>query len=140
MTTTIQTTLTLSEVSEHFERWRSERKKGERIPEPLWGEAVKLLDEHNASQVARALRLSYTCLKQRRRRLDSDEDGELAGGKALFVELDPEFVDQVRPPSARPGAIELERADGTRLRLQPQSRAEMLAVVGYFMGAGSCCS
>ena len=40
--------------------------KGERIPQPLWHEAIELVDTHGVSQVTRTLRLSATDLNKRR--------------------------------------------------------------------------
>ena len=42
MKTPIESPLTLEEVAEHFEQWRRGKKKGERIPQQLWREAVVL--------------------------------------------------------------------------------------------------
>ena len=53
----IETPLTLQEVAEHFEQWRRGKRKGERIPEQLWQEAVSLVHTYGVSQVARTLRL-----------------------------------------------------------------------------------
>jgi hypothetical protein len=34
--------LALETAAEHFEQWRRNKKKGERIPEKLWSEAIDL--------------------------------------------------------------------------------------------------
>ena len=66
MKTPIETKLTLEAVAEHFEQWRRCKKKGERIPEHLWGEAIELLGRYGISQITRTLRLSGADLNKRR--------------------------------------------------------------------------
>ncbi|MGB5733073.1 MAG: IS66 family insertion sequence element accessory protein TnpB [Thiohalocapsa sp.] len=59
-------TLTLEEIAAHFEHWRREKKKGERIPDQLWSEAIALVKDYGLSQVTRRLRLSGRDLNRRR--------------------------------------------------------------------------
>jgi hypothetical protein len=56
---------TLITVQQAFEQWRSERNKGERIPEKLWAQAVELARRHRPSIVAKTLRLDANHLKKR---------------------------------------------------------------------------
>ena len=58
----IESTLTLEAVADHFEQWRRNKKKGERIPQTLWDEAIDLVETHGVSRVTRTLRLSATDL------------------------------------------------------------------------------
>ena len=62
----IESPLTLEAVAEHFEQWRSNKKKGERIPEQLWSEAIDLVGTYGVSQVTRTLRLGGADLNKRR--------------------------------------------------------------------------
>ena len=130
----VRPTLTLNGVAKHFEQWRSTKKKGERIPERLWSEAIGLLGEHSLSQVTRTLRLGWADLNQRRRMMDSGKDRQSIGGAMAFVEIDTSVVDQTLMPSDSTVAIELERSDGLRLRLHRAKRADMLALIERFMG------
>ena len=59
-------TWTLEEVAGHFEHWRRDKKKGERIPDQLWSEAIALIEDYGLSQVTRRLRLSGRDLNKRR--------------------------------------------------------------------------
>ena len=43
MTTPNPSVLTLEAVAEHFAQWREIKTARERIPEPLWREAIELL-------------------------------------------------------------------------------------------------
>ena len=48
-----ESTLTLEAIAAHFEQWRRRKKNGERIPEPLWQEAIDLLERYGVAQVTR---------------------------------------------------------------------------------------
>ena len=134
MKTAVKATLSLEEVAKHFEQWRSTKSRGERIPQRLWSEAVGLLEVYSLLQVTRALRLDWAKLKQHWRSLDCRKDSERIGGAMAFVEIDASAGDQNLMPSPGGVAIELERADGLRLRLPRAERADMLAVLERFMG------
>ncbi len=131
----IESTLTLEAVAEHFKQWRSIKKKGERIPEHLWNEAVGLVGTYAVSQVTRTLRLSGRDLNKRRGSIGTDRRRRgLAEGTA-FVELDRSLVGQALGPDANALWMELERPDGLRLRIQPTPGADLLALVEHFMRA-----
>lgn len=87
--------LTLETVAEHFSDWRSKKKRGERIPEPLWSEAIALVDRYSISQVTRRLRLSGQDLNRRRGAAYSDESGHVFRRKADTRS------DRIRPPSPK---------------------------------------
>ena len=63
--------LTLEAVAKHFEQWRSNKKKGERIPESLWFEAIGLASDYPLSRVCRDLHLCATDLKRHQSALSS---------------------------------------------------------------------
>ena len=130
----IESPLTLEEVAEHFAQWRRRKQKGDRIPEPLWSEALGLLGTYGVSQVTRTLRLSGTDLNKRRGQIGAGQRRQGAGGETAFVEIDPLVMDQAPGPEASAVWMELERPDGLRLRIRPTGGAEMLALVERFMG------
>ena len=131
--------LTLEAVAEHFAQWRSRKRKRERIPEPLWQEAIDLLDRYRISRVTRTLRLSGSDLNKRR--------GVSAGGRcrnsaavkakdasASFVEVTDPAAFQTAGRNATEGWLELRRPDGMRLHIHPSDGRELLALVDRFMG------
>ena len=128
----IGSTLTLEEVAKHFKQWRSVKKRGERIPQHLWSEAVDLVGTYGVSQVTRTLRLSGTDLNKRRGIIGTGRRRRGPEGGTAFVELEPTRVGQVLGPDASTRWLELERPDGLRLRIQG---ADLLAVVERFMRA-----
>ena len=134
MNARIESTLTLEEAAEHFEQWRKSKKKGERIPEPLWSEAIALVGTYGVSQVTRTLHLSGTDLNKRRGIIGTGKRRAGTGGKTAFVEVDPGLVDQALGPQASAAWMELERPDGLRLRIGPTGGADLLAVLDRFVG------
>jgi hypothetical protein len=140
MKTSIRATLTLKEVAEHFKQWRRVKKKGERIPDRLWSEAVGLIGAYGLSQVTGTLHLSGTDLNKRRGINGTGRRRRGSGGETAFVEIDRTLVDQAMGPEASAVWMELERPDGLRLRIQSTQGADMLALAERFMGVGSCCN
>jgi hypothetical protein len=128
----IESTLTLEEVAEHFERWRRNKKRGDRIPQPLWDEAIGLVETHGISQVTRTLRLSATDLNKRRGIVRASQRRQTLIAETAFVE-----VERAPIPVSDTEAMwmELERPDGMRLRIRPSQGVDMLALVDRFMGA-----
>jgi len=131
----IESPLTLEVVAEHFEQWRRGKKKGGRIPQQLWREAVGLVDTYGVSQVTRTLRLSGRDLNQRRGIFGASQCRQGSGEKTAFVEIDTVVMDQTFRPE--PGAtwMEVERPDWWRLRIRPSGGAELLALLERFMEA-----
>ena len=129
-------TFTLEEVAEHFEDWRRQKRRGERIPEQLWSEAIALVEAYGLSQVTRRLRLSGRDLNKRRGLLGSGRRRRRAEAPATFVELAPEVVVQAQRRQSTPGCLELIRPDGLRLRIEPGDGIDARAVLKRFMGVG----
>jgi len=125
---------TLEEVSRHIEQWRSGKKRGERIPQRIWDEALALVVTSGISRVSRTLRLSYTELDKRRRGIAAAQPRQGPAEASAFVEIDGAFLEQAARPEATAAWLELERPDGLRLRIRPSHRGELLALVERFLG------
>ena len=108
MKTITKPPLTLEAVADHFERWRSNKKKGERIPEALWFEAVGLVTDYPLSRVCRTLRLCATDLKRHQAALSAGKELAVARSERSFVEIDPAVVDQAMRAGGTPVLMELE--------------------------------
>ena len=135
MNACIESPLTLEEVAEHFEQWRSSKSKGERIPEQLWSEAIGLVGPYRISQVTRTLRLSGTDLNKRRGLVGAEQRRQRPEGKTAFVEIDPGLVDRSLGVERTEVWMELTRPDGLRLRIRPSGGADLLALVDRFLEA-----
>ncbi len=140
MKTSNGSTFTLEDVAKHFKQWRSVKKKGERIPDYLWSEAVSLVGTYGVSQVTRTLRLSGTDLNKRRGTNGEGQRRRDSGGGTSFVEIDRTLVDQALGPDTAVAWMELERPDGLLLRIQTARGADMLALADRFMGISACCN
>ncbi len=53
------------QVRASLERWREQRRRGERIPDDLWDAAAKLGESEGVSKTSQVLRLDYYDLKSR---------------------------------------------------------------------------
>jgi hypothetical protein len=112
----------LSAVAQQFAQWRQSRMnpRGERIPEPLWAEAVTLAKVLPLTRVARHLGLKPHALK--RRRGDHDNPPDTAHPPhSTFVEV---TADAGHAATAE---VEVHRPDGTRLRITYHDAAPALA-------------
>ena len=96
----------LARARSQFQAWRG-RRTGHRIPEPLWGLAVRLVNQHGVSRTAAVLGLDYYSLKKRA------ESGarEPASSSPAFVELPAPVV------LSRQCQFELDNGAGGTLRL-----------------------
>lgn len=106
----------LSDVQSKFERWRSNRRRGARIPTGLWRAAAEAAREHGVSKVAQALRLDYYGLKDRVESAAELSGPEPATGRG-FLEI---------PLGARSAAecvLQLEDGQGARLRVELKGAA-----------------
>ena len=142
MQPSIESPLTLEAVAEHFAQWRSGKKKGERIPESLWHEAVELVDAYGVSEVSRVLRLGGRDLNKRRGVSGSGQRRRWrAAGRTAFVEV--ERGSSTVPDSSLASSalwVELERPDGVRLRIHGDRSLDLPGLIGRFLEAPACCS
>lgn len=96
----------LKKVRGELEAWRGQRIKGQRIPEKLWGAAVRAVRRHGLNRVSRALGLDYYHLKKRSR---------ADGSEQVFVEVASVAPEVTEPPAAC--VVELEKGNGVRMRI-----------------------
>ena len=97
----------LQRVQGQFAAWRAGRRPGDRIPERLWKQAVKLAGKHGISHTSSALRLDYYSLKERLAQSRPQAESGLAD--ASFVELP--------APIAGEYSIEFEDGSGASMRV-----------------------
>lgn len=57
--------LTLADVQEQFEHWRTTRQQRSPIPQELWDAALSLVGRHSTLEISKALNLAHSKLKQR---------------------------------------------------------------------------
>jgi hypothetical protein len=91
-----------------FQAWRTQRKPGARIPQPLWAMAIRLAKTHGISRTSAALGLDYYSLKKR---TESPATPRQSGGPA-FVEITAPVV------AAKQCQVELDNGTGATMRVQ----------------------
>jgi hypothetical protein len=120
----------LDQLAAQFEHWRQSRSHPhDRIPEPLWDQAVALTQTLSPSRVAKHLRLGGKDLKHQIVKRQ---------GKAAALPTASGFVEVPRPPAQPQGVgsleVELHRPDGARLRIHsPDAALPLAAIVHSFL-------
>lgn len=102
----------LHHVTQQFAQWRASRTTPRgRIPQPLWAQAIALTQHFPLTRVAQQLGLTPQVLKRRREATRTVAVPPPAPCPAHFVE--------VQAPAWRTATteVEVQRADGTRLRI-----------------------
>jgi hypothetical protein len=129
----------LADLAEQFEQWRRTRPTAhERIPQPLWDQAVVLTTVLPCSQVAKRLRLSPTDLKKQCLARQGARVAEAASPHPDFIEVTPVGFE---PPAVPHGAvIEVERPDGSRLRLHYQDAPPLAIILRAFLEVAPGCN
>jgi len=112
----------LPQLAEQFTQWRQSRRtpRGPRIPEALWTEAVRLAQVLSRAPVAKALGLKPQALN---RRCAAVEEPSPAAPAA------PRFVEVATPWRTPTTEVEIQRPDGTRLRITYSETAPALAAL-----------
>ena len=134
----MESSLTLEVVAAHFDQWRRRKRKGDRIPDQLWCEAVELVSRYGVSRVIATLRLNGTDLNKRRGIIEAGRHEKTPGGDTAFVEMEPLVTDQAVRPESTAVWMELERTDGMRLRIRGERSVDLLRLVERFMEPRSC--
>ena len=98
-------------VRAELDEWRGQRRHGQRIPEEVWGTAVRAARRHGLNRVSRALGLDYYHLKKRSGLSKAKRNARPDSG-AVFVELEPGRVE-----TGAACVVELEKGNGVRMRI-----------------------
>jgi hypothetical protein len=119
-------------VANCFDAWRQTRTtRAEPIPHDLWEQAIALTALFPLTRVARRLRVSGGELKKRCAAHHAAQSTPATTAALSFVEVP---AAPVWPLPASGVEIELQRPDGTRLRMHaPAPQLPLLAVVRAFL-------
>jgi hypothetical protein len=122
----------LTHVADRFEHWRQTRTTPtEPIPHYLWEQAIALTTMFSISRVATRLRVSGGELKQRCAAHPAAQAAPVSPATLSFVEVPAVPAWPLRTMGIE---IELQRPDGTRLRIAAQEpQLPLLAVVRAFL-------
>jgi hypothetical protein len=110
----------LTHLTRHFAQWRQSRRTPRgRIPHGLWAQAVALTATLSVTRVAHQLGLTPHALKRRREVLNGTPAPTSLPQAPQFVEVAPAW----RSPTTE---VEIQRPDGTRLRIAYSEAAPAL--------------
>jgi hypothetical protein len=110
----------LTHLTRHFAQWRQSRRTPRgRIPHGLWEQAVALTATLSVTRVAHQLGLTPHALKRRREILNGTPAPTSLPQAPQFVEVAPVW----RGPTTE---VEIQRPDGTRLRITYSEAAPAL--------------
>lgn len=124
----VESSLSLSDVVEHFEQWRQTRTKRTAIPPSLMDQALSLVGRYTFTRITRSLRLSPATFRMKciERGLLKAKPGK--PDQPMFVKIKPE-------PSAPPSSIEMavHRPDGVSMGLRVTSREDASRFIMDFL-------
>lgn len=132
-TSTLSADPKLDQLARQFEHWRQNRSHpSERIPQDLWAQAAALAAVIPYSRVAKHLRLSPSDLKKQTVP-QPDLTRRTPAPPLSFIEVPPVSEHPMEGPETE---VELERADGARLRLRSgNTTLSLAALVRAFLEA-----
>ena len=126
--------LTLAEVRHRFDQWRSTKSLHDKIPEALWEAAASLVPPYTCSQVVKELRLDFTAFKHRVQRRTREQ---MSLVRSDFVEIPSSVISSfVRRSVSSCDCLEIERADGAKMRLQARAgqNFDVATLIDTFLG------
>ena len=135
MIDTIKQALSLNQVNQQFEQFRSGRKKQTKFPDTLWQQAITLLEHHSMTEVSRALRVSAQQIKAQMLKSRPNNDVQID-----FVEIkrpiDKNEAFNIEPQSdnALKTKVEIKRPDGAYLIISQLPEAALSKLLTHFMG------
>lgn len=105
----------LTQLAREFDQWRQHRRtRFERIPPPLWEQAIALSQMLPIAQIAKRIRLRGSDLKKRCAPPPAAGAGAAPSTALGFVEVSPPTAWPLPTPATE---VDLQRADGARLRI-----------------------
>ena len=116
--------LDIEEARRRLEVWRKSRRRGKRIPAPLWALAAALARTHGVSPVSQRLGLDYNGLK--RRAEATGRHGGLGSSPLLDSSNCPSLGSLAHGPNC---TVELARGEGARMTIRWEGK-EGLDLVG----------
>lgn len=133
--------ITLETVKRQFERWRSTRVSGSRVPKHLWDAVWPLTKQYTYSQLGSELKISPLRL---RAKMQQHSQVQASLPKNNFVDVpltalippapQPPSLEQkgLHPPIVR--TLEFTRPDGTALKASGLNHKDLYALVKNFLG------
>jgi len=132
---------TLSEVISHFEAWRATRVGKSRIPAHLWQEAIDLYPSYTVSEITKPLRLGHSDFKKKISQIEQN----LTPTDFIRIDQSPAKTDistsHQLPKDNQATTIELEKGDGSRIRIQRELNDQaLISIIKSYFGDVPCYS
>jgi hypothetical protein len=126
--------LEIEEARRRLEAWRKSRRRGKRIPAPLWALAAALARTHGVSPVSQRLGLDYNGLKRRAEAMATPRRSRLKPPPG-FVEL-PLIGQPDQGPSC---TVELDRGAGAKMTIRWEGKEgfDLVGLVEAFWRSGA---
>jgi len=134
--------LTIEQVKQQFNDWRSQRGKLGSFPDELWANAVDLLDRYNSLNIIRELGITRKQLNDRTMRHSKISDAPNLVELQVTNNIQEQRVVEAKSvthtttstPTIEPGSsIELRKPDGTTLTIHDLARTDVQSLVSTFM-------
>lgn len=136
MIDSINKALSLKDVNEQFEAYRSSRKKMTKFPDRLWQQAVSLLNQHSISEVARTLRVTNQQIKTQLDKITITDEETVD-----FVSLNQDEVLPDEPlaidfkvDDTLKTKVEITRSDGAKLVISQLPESSLAKILDCFVG------
>ena len=126
--------LDIEEARRRLETWRKSRRRGKRIPAPLWALAAALARTHGVSPISQRLGLDYNGLKRRAKAIRTPRRSRLKPPPG-FVEL-PLIGQPAQGPNC---TVELARGEGARMTIRWEGKEglDLVGLVEAFWRSGA---
>jgi hypothetical protein len=124
----------MEEARRRLEAWRKSRRRGKRIPAPLWAVAAALARTYGVSPVSQRLGLDYNGLKRRAEAIRTPRRSRLKPPPG-FVEL-PLIGQAGQGPNC---TVELARGEGARMTIRWDGKEglDLVGLVEAFWRSGA---
>ncbi len=129
----------LDQVGTAFDNWRANRSdKNSAIPEALWELVGNIYPHYSRGSICARLGLSSSQLKRRGYEIPGSDDNHTQSSsteEAQFIDVAQPVLSPSSAPPAEPApSIEIERPDGTRIRLHALPEAHLSLFFNQLIG------
>ena len=123
---------TLEQIHKKLDDWRNSRTKKGRIPDNLWDEILKLLDNYPIGQICHLLRISSSQIKNKQK----EQKAEFKDTKSSeqFAEITLSEPTNFIPTVIAPSRIEIKRTDGASLIIEQLNEEAISRLLTKFIG------
>ena len=129
---TVEAALTLDDVANRFEQWRSVKRQGQKIPAELWELAKPLKGSYKIGHIAQRLHVSTSQMRREGLIPPSTRKKRQSSENKKFVNIP---IASILPPAGSEfqSSVVLKRADGMQLTLTQPSTEHLALFIKSFI-------